>query len=239
MKPPCPNQGDIHIRLFNLDSSKAELARLELLLSPNELERANRLFTNQLRSRYIAGRGTLRTILANCLNREPADLILTTNQYGKPFLPDEPGYQGLSFNLSHSGDLAILALAEHCDLGIDLEQIRNDLPFRVMAQQFFSSLEQKELFSLPDELQIAAFYRCWTRKEAYLKGHGSGFSQPADSCDVSLLPGQPPVLFSYRTDPDQSGNWNLIDLDVPVGFCAALAVQGQIRIIRQFEKEIL
>lgn len=239
MKPPCPDSGEIHIRLFNLALSEVELAGLELLLSPNELERANRLFTSQLRNHYIAGRGTLRTILASFLKREPADLILNTNQYGKPFLPEEPGHQGLSFNLSHSGDLAILALAEHCELGIDLEQIRNNLPFRAMAMQFFSIQEQTALFSLPAEQQLAAFYRCWTRKEAYLKGCGCGFSQPADSCEVSLLPDQPPVLLSHRTDPDQSGSWNLIDLDVPVGFCAALAVQGQIRIIRQFEKEKL
>ncbi|MBC8017430.1 MAG: 4-phosphopantetheinyl transferase family protein, partial [Verrucomicrobia bacterium] len=118
-----------------------------------------------------------------------------------------------------------LALAERCQLGIDLEQLREDLPFKAMAQQFFSRREQADLFSLPAGLQPAAFYRCWTRKEAYLKGVGSGFSQPADLCDVSLLPDQPPALLAHRSDPEQPSKWSLIDLDVPIGFCAALAIQ--------------
>ena len=141
---------------------------------------------------------------------------------------------GLSFNLSHSGDLAIMAIAKQCQLGIDLEQLRNDLPFRAMAQQFFSRREQKDLFSLPVELQPAAFFRCWTRKKAYLKGCGSGFSRPSNLCDVSLLPGQPPALLADKSDPAQLTRWSLIDLDVPAGFSAALAIQGQYPFIVYF-----
>ena len=225
MTPPCPGPGEVHIRLFNLAVSEAQLAGLEQLLALDERERSKRLINRQVRNRYIAGRGLLRETLADCLDREPGDLCLKTNPYGKPFLSGEHVKHGLSFNLSHSGDLAILALCEGCELGIDLEQLREDLPFKAMAQQFFSLREQADLFSLPAGLQPAAFYRCWTRKEAYLKGVGSGFSQPADICDVSLFPDQPPVLIAHQTNPTQPSKWSLIDLDVPQGFCAALAIQ--------------
>jgi len=230
-----PGPDEVHIRLLNLALREEELTRLRRLLAPDERERADRLLTLQGRSRFIAGRGQLRETLADYLNRDPADLHLTANQYGKPFLSLEQDNPGLSFNLSHSGDLAIIALAKCRQIGIDLEQLRADLPFRSMALQFFSQREQAELFSLPADLQPAAFYRCWTRKEAYLKGCGSGFAQSADSCDVSLFPGQPPVLHADRINPAHSGLWSLTDIDVPEGFRAALAVQGQPPTIIHFQ----
>ena len=230
----CPGPGEVHIRLLNLAVSAAELVRLERLLNQVELERAERLIDRQVRNRFIAGRGLLRESLANYLNRSPASLLLATSEHGKPFLSDGHHNDGLSFNLSHSGDLAIMAIAKHCQLGIDLEQLRDNLPFRAMAQQFFSRREQTDLFSLPVELQPAAFYRCWTRKEAYLKGCGSGFSRPSNLCDVSLFPDQPAELLADRFDPTQIYTWSLIDLHVPPGFCAALAVQNQTSTILYF-----
>lgn len=234
MTAPWPQAGEVHIRLINLAISEADLSRLEGLLSPDERERADRLIVNKVRSRFVAGRGLLRKIMARYLKVEPGRLTLETNQYGKPFLPERPGGQRLTFNLSHSADLAILALAEDCEVGIDLEQIRDDLPFQDMARQFFSRQEQRDLFSLSAEQQLAAFYRCWTRKEAYLKGCGSGFSQSADFCDVSLLPGQPPVLLADRADPGQPSRWNLTDLEAPPGFCAALALRNRFPVIHIF-----
>lgn len=234
MTAPWPQAGEVHIRLLNLAIREAELNELEQLLTPDERARADRLIVRQIRSRFVAGRGLLRRILGSYLKREPGRLTLKTNPYGKPFLAEQPGGQRLTFNLSHSADLAILALVRDCEVGIDLEQTRVDLPYRAMAQQFFSRREQADLFSLPAELQPAAFYRCWTRKEAYLKACGSGFSQSADHCDVSLRPGQPPALLADRANPGHTSLWSLIDLDVPQGFCAALAVRNHSPLIHIF-----
>jgi 4'-phosphopantetheinyl transferase len=227
--PPWPASGEIHIRLVTLSLQETELVRPEHILSPNELRRADRLLSRQARNRFMAGRLFLRQTLANYLSLDPALLCLTTNEQGKPRLSGEQATSGLCFNLSHTDDRAILALAHGYELGVDIEQIREELAYRSMAQRFFSPREQTELFSLPPELQMAAFYRCWTRKEAYLKGCGSGFSQPANCCDVSLLPGHPPALLEHRIDSAEPGRWSLMNIDVPPEFCAALAVKGQIR----------
>jgi 4'-phosphopantetheinyl transferase len=101
-----------------------------------------------------------------------------------------------------------------------------------MALRYFSVREQSELLSLPEDRHLAAFYRCWTRKEAYLKGCGSGFSQPCDSFDVSLLPGAPPALLQHRTSPYEPARWKIIDIPVPAGYCAALATEGETPVIR-------
>lgn len=224
----------MHIRWIDLAVDVEELSQLELLLAPDERARADRLIARQVRSRFVAGRGLLRRILGSYLKVEPGRLTLKTNQYGKPYLPERPGGQRLQFNLSHSADLAILALTEDCEVGIDLEQMRDDLPFQDMARQFFSRQEQRDLFSLPAEQQLASFYRCWTRKEAYLKGCGSGFSQSSVFCDVSLLPGQPPALLTDRADPGQPSRWSLTDLEAPPGFCAALALRNRSPVIHIF-----
>ena len=104
-----------------------------------------------------------------------------------------------------------------------MEQARTDLPFRVMAERFFSEREKEELFSLPPGEQAGAFYRCWTRKEAYLKGTGTGFSQPSNGFDISLLPHQPPALLAHRGNPAEAGRWSIRDIELPAGFCAAVA----------------
>lgn len=222
-----PGTGEVHICQFSLAIGDAELPGLEQLLSTDERQRADRLLDRQIRNRFIAGRGRLRQILAGYLETEPADLLLTTNPFGKPGLKNRHDH-GLCFNLSHSGNLCILALARNCELGVDLEQMRDDLPFEAIARQFFSRNEHSELFSLPPAMRAEAFYRCWTRKEACLKAFGSGFSSPPDICDLSLLPGQPPALLALQSNPEQLCEWYLADLAVPEGFCAALATRSQI-----------
>ena len=227
----APAPGEVHIHRFCLDMEDKERARLHSFLSPDELVRADRLRNLQIRNRFVVGRGVLRETLTGYLGTEPGSLCLTVGDHGKPELSAGQGANGLCFNLSHADNLALLAVSGNCELGIDLELSHDDLPFQGMAAQFFSAREQAELFSLPAGLQLEAFYRCWTRKEAYLKGCGSGFYNPANSFDVSLLPGQPPTLLEHRTCPEETASWRLMDITVPDGFHAALAVRGNTPLI--------
>jgi 4'-phosphopantetheinyl transferase len=231
IRPTIPVAGEVHIRFGSLDLQGAELARRERYLSPDERVRADRLLDRQTRDRFVAGRGFLRETLARYLGREPVDLRFATGEHGKPGLVEAPGGSSLCFNLSHADGSAILAVAGNREVGIDLERMREELQFREMAQQFYSLRERTELFSLPPDLQLAAFYRCWTRKEAYLKGCGRGFSQPSDSFDMSLLPGHPTALVEHRSTPGAASRWTIVDIPVPEGYCAALAVEGEIPVI--------
>lgn len=221
--PTCPVHGEIRILQASLTLNEPEQLKCERLLSPDELQRANRLLNRLARNRFVAGRAFLRQTLADFLSLDPAQICLSTNAHKKPRLSGEQSQSGLSFNLSHSEDRAILALTRGCDVGVDIEYVRKDLAFRPMAQRFFSPREQTELFNLPPELQLDAFYRCWTRKEAYLKGCGSGFSLPSNSFDVSLLPGHPPSLRGHRISMEELERWHLVDIPVPDCFCATLA----------------
>jgi len=227
--------GEVHIWCAPLPQDLTALKRLESFLAPNELIRADRLRDQRLRQRFVAGRGFLRETVAHYLEIEPNHIYLAANEHGKPYLPYIPeSYSRLPrFNLSHAGDLVLLAISGCCELGVDLEAMHDALPFLDMTKLVFSTREQEQLANLPSHLQREAFYRCWTRKEAYLKGRGLGFTKPANSFTVSLLPDDPPEITQDLYDcADNCARWRLLDLSVPNGYCAALAIEGDAPVLR-------
>jgi 4'-phosphopantetheinyl transferase len=220
---PLPLANEVHIHGETLAT---EITRY---VSPDEMRRADRLLDPSKRNLFMASRGLLREILGRYLGIQPQEIFFVVGAHGKPFLSaNAASNDRLHFNLSHSGTLFLLAVAVDREVGIDVEQLRNDTPFPDMARLAFSPREQRELFALPDHLQRSAFYRCWTRKEAYLKACGMGFDLPSNSFDVSLLPETPASLIA----PGDLSHWILQDIRVPDGYCATLAVQESAPIIR-------
>jgi 4'-phosphopantetheinyl transferase len=214
---PLPQPNEVHVFCATLDSTVAHY------VSPDEALRAERLLNTLTRIRFLNSRGLLREILARYLELQPEELDFSAGEHGKPFLSGNCSSKGqLYFNLSHSENLFLLAIATDREVGIDLENIRNDSPFHEIARLAFSPREQEELFRLSAHLQRSAFYRCWTRKEAYLKACGMGFALCSNSFNVSLLP-ETPISF---VPPDGLSCWTLQDIDVPDNFSAALAVKG-------------
>jgi 4'-phosphopantetheinyl transferase len=231
-KSKIPTADEVHIHFAHLDLDKAEMTRLERFLDQSERARANRLQNFLARNRFIAGRGFLHETLAGYLGVGPEEIWLAEGEWGKPHLAARAGSGTLSFNLSHAADFAMLAVSRERDVGIDVERVVEELQFHAMARLFLSLRERTELSSLPKAEQAAAFFRCWTRKEAYLKGCGKGFMQPSDSFDVSLLPGQPPALLAHRTFPDDPACWSLLDIPVPPEYFASLAFAGESPVIK-------
>jgi len=219
-------EGELQVRLESLCLPPHEQARLRGYLSAEELKRGDRLIDPERRDAFFAGRGLLREALAGYLGEEPGRIALTEGEFGKPQLSRQLERATVCFNISHTGKYLIMVFAGGREVGVDLEEVRQDLPFRAMAERYFSVQEREELFSLPPSEQISAFYRCWTRKEAYLKATGSGFSQPSTIFDVSLLPQDPPALLAHRGSPEETERWSIKDLSVPEGYCAALVIQN-------------
>lgn len=226
-EPAVPTGREILVRLLPLEIAPPELERLKALLSREELGRGDRLLDPARRDRFFAGRGMLRELLGRCLGEEPRRVRISEGKTGKPYLPDHRGPDALRFNVSHSGEFLVVALALGHEVGIDIEEMRQDLSYEPMARRFFSPREREELFGLPQEEQLQAFYRCWTCKEAYLKATGSGFLHPSSAFDVTLLPGQPPALLAHRGSHRDVERWEIADVDVPAPYCAAVAYQSE------------
>lgn len=191
------------------------------LLSGEEHERATRYRIERPRKDFIVTRGTLRSLAAAYLGTAPLDLSFRYSEYGKPILD---GPFDLHFNVSHTEGVALIAFVRAHEIGIDIEKINPKPDVRRLAERFFSVRERHSLEKLSgDELQ-AAFFRCWTRKEAYVKARGKGLSLPLHQFDVSVAADESHALLATRPDASEADRWTLSDLSTGPGYAAALAV---------------
>jgi 4'-phosphopantetheinyl transferase len=209
---------------------------LTQLLSLDESERARRFGTELLRSRFIVARGLLRVILSRYLDLAPADIRFTKNEYGKPRVELDATPE-VRFNLSHSGDIALYAFALGSEVGVDVEQVKEVSDAARLARRFFSPHEAQALLALPAEQQLAGFFNCWTRKEAYVKAIGKGMAQPLSQFAVSFQPNEPARLISANGDVRAPERWSLHDLSVAPGYIAAVAVEGQDKMLRRWRAD--
>ena len=192
------------------------------VLSVEERQKAERYRVEEARSNFILSRGMLRFLLGERIGISPPALRFRYAEHGKPFLEGPPA--DLRFNISHTQGMALIGLAEGREIGVDVEKIRPSTEVRKLAERFFSVRERESLSVLSgDELQ-AAFFRCWTRKEAYIKARGEGLSLPLHQFDVSVAPRENHALLATRPDPSDLKRFMLCDVAVPIGYSAAIAV---------------
>lgn len=199
------------------------LNQLEATLSEAERERAARFYFPADKDRFITAHGCLRDILGRYLRCQPGQISFSTNQYGKPALQNHQ----LEFNLSHSGDFALIAATCARKVGIDVERIRPGISSQVIARHYFSPSEVAELQTLSPEQRETAFFTCWTRKEAYIKAQGLGLSLPLDSFDVSLTPDESAILRATRPDSEEASRWTLFAFETDPCYESAVAVKGK------------
>jgi len=228
------NEDQIHLWEINLEVSVSEIGKLIKVLSKDEKQRAERFHFTKDRRRFIAARAALRRILGHYLGIAPQAVEFGQNGFGKPLLiaPDDQ----IRFNLSHSNETALVAVAKKREIGVDLEFMRDDFEILKTAASVFSSEELKWLEKTSPTRQNAAFFCGWTRKEAYIKAVGAGFSYPVKSLTVSL---DPEVSeFSLRTNdfPD-AADWMVRSWKIGDEFMAAVAVEGKNKkmVFRRFD----
>ncbi len=223
---PVIKPGQADIWRIPLEDTRLDPAMLWESLSSGEQGRAQRFRFPVHRQRFILAHAALRNILSRYLGLPARRLEFNHNAYGKPELTLQDGGDWLSFNLSHSHSLALVAVSIKRAVGVDIEQLRVDLADEKIAQRFFSTREVADLRSLPEDQRTQAFFACWTRKEAFIKALGQGLSMPLDAFDVSLLPEEPARIIQTRPDPAQALQWNLYSLWPEVGYIGALVVEG-------------
>lgn len=212
----------MHIWRIPLAANAATLASYHRLLAPEENARAARFHFEIHRTRFVIARARLRILLASYLKCEPADLAFSYTEHGKPYLSGA----WLMFNLSHAHEMAVVGVARNRAIGVDIEHIRAELAGEEIAERYFASAEVCALRSFPPEEQPAAFFRCWTRKEAYIKARGEGLSMPLADFEVCLEDKEDLPLVNYK-DANEAARWKLHNITVQEGYAAALAVEGQ------------
>jgi 4'-phosphopantetheinyl transferase len=207
--PPPPGlevtSNEVHVWRARLDLRERSRRGLERLLAADERQRAARFRLEASRSRYVACRGLLRTIIARYVDADPRALRFGYGPGGKPELIGRGAVPRVRFNVTHSEDLALFAVAGSREVGIDVERIKSDLVVQPLVRRFFSPREQTAFERADDKWE--SFFSLWTAKEAYVKATGAGFSEP-------------------RGDAREAAGWSLRELSPGAGYAAALAVEG-------------
>jgi 4'-phosphopantetheinyl transferase len=218
-----PAPGTVDVWALSLTSSSEDLENLMKTLSPSERERAARFHFEEHRTRYIAGHGRLRQLLGGYLSRPGASIEFELGKNGKPRVAGDAAARGLEFNLSHSNDTALVAIAVQ-PVGIDLEHVRPLSDANELVQRFFSKREAAAYSVMPDDQKPLGFFRLWTRKEAWLKATGEGITNLLDQVEVSFLSGEPARLLRLPERWSGEVDWSLSHFDPEPGYVGALAI---------------
>jgi 4'-phosphopantetheinyl transferase len=212
-----------HVWRIPLDDC-ADISQHLGLLTPDEQERVRRFYYPHHGKRYAVAHSTLRQLLAAYDNVDPLGLEFSVGEHGKPELVagGAPDREPLHFNLSHSGEMALVAVARHGAVGVDVERWRTTVQHLEIAERFFSPLERDALLRLRDDADavLRGFFSTWSRKEAYLKATGHGISRGLHHFDVTS--GERAELLADRLDPEAIARWSMTHLSVRAGYSAAL-----------------
>lgn len=216
---------EAHIWYFNLDQASKKLVYVETLLSNDEIEKANKFKFEKDCQISMLARALLRLISSIYLDLESSEISFKYTEYGKPYY-DFP--TSMRFNVSHSGCGIALAFVRKGEIGVDIERINNDFDVLSISENFFSAAEINALQRLPKNEQVSGFYRCWTRKESFIKAKGSGLSFPLHSFTVSLRD-KDAALLKTEWNPSEKENWNLFSFVPEKNYIGALTVDNSIR----------
>lgn len=194
------------------------------LLNADERSRADRFYFSKHKRRFTTARATLRIILARYLNTAPERLEFSYNNQGKPSVINS---QKLQFNISHTGDLAIVAIGKIYPLGVDIEHY-SARPYEGIAKSLFSEQELREFKKAPLSLKPALFFHIWSQKEAFIKATGLGLSYPTKEFNVpTTIPTKQLV-----DDPLHNMTWQLRSFMPRAGCSGALCHNPTVREIR-------
>jgi 4'-phosphopantetheinyl transferase len=206
-------------------------------LSTEERDRAGRFVFEQDRRRFVVARAALRTLVGVHLQAPPSSIRFSVQPHGKPRLAADEHRDMLRFNISHSEDVALVAISAEREVGIDVERIRPLIGLEDIALRYFAPAERRTLHRAGSVDRLALFYRYWTLKEAYLKAEGAGIQARLDTIDVSA-PGVDPLVLPAGTPGVSPTGWSARTLDVEPGYAAALVVErhaGDSAVVMDFE----
>lgn len=222
---PLLSPGGVQLWRAELNHDEAHVGVLQSLLPESERQQAARFRFAAGRERFVLGRAMLRSVLAGHLGIAQSSIDLKTSEYGKPQLADES--VGVHFNLSHSGELVLLALARGMEIGVDVEQLRPVKRRDQIARGILSEAQWRTYEAMNGDQRQQAFFRVWTRKEAIVKATGRGLSFPLADVEVTLTAGEARLLrFGNLPGDTLAGDtapWHLRDVDCGAGYAAALA----------------
>lgn len=208
-REPTLSENDLHLWHVDLSyysPSSIETELLKKTLSPDEIQRMNQYHFEKDKIRFLMARGALRNILGRYLGILPGDIQFLYNDFGKPFTRST-----LHFNVSHSNECIVVAISSCAPVGVDVENVNPKVDFLELAKDHFTNREYQTILDLPMEERMLAFYRAWTRKEAFMKAMGLGLSFSLSEVEVSLKPEDQAKIIKIQGSEEDTLGWSLFE----------------------------
>ena len=218
----------MHVWVQSLHRVEQHVDCLLGALSDEERRRVGRYRRLEDQRRSIVARSTLRLLLGRYLGLPAHDVELAQHPGGKPCLAGGLSATQLEFNLSDAHELVALAFTVGSPVGVDVEHVHRRVDTEAVAARFFAPGEVAALRLLEGEQRRLAFFRCWTRKEAFLKATGEGLRGGLDSFDVSVGPGSATSVLACDGSARRGGSWSMRDIEVPAGYVGTVVVRGDL-----------
>lgn len=209
---------------IDLEQPDEVVAALGDVLSPDESERASRFVFARDRRRFVVTRASLRVLLGRHSDVAARAIRFAYAPHGKPSLAPRSTPAPVHFNVSHSQELALIALAPDVPLGVDVEAVRPMRDLADIASRYFTAAEAETIASVPPAERELAFFLCWTRKEAFSKVLGDGLTLALDRYRVACRPGDPARILEIDGDPATAAAWSVFDLRPAPGFVGAMVM---------------
>jgi 4'-phosphopantetheinyl transferase len=218
----------VHVWRIPVEVAAVQAGDFDQVLTPAEQARASRFTRDEDRCRFQTGRAAMRCVLGRYLGLPPLMVSIVADRRGKPDLNASmvPIDRLVKFNVSHSGSWIVAAFARSFPVGIDVEQVRAEAVTEDVIAYFMSDSERRALRTLPKDKQPAAFFKCWTSKEALLKGLGVGVTLALTAIEVSIDPDRPAQLIAAPPELC-AGGWRLHTLEFSAHYAATLAVAAK------------
>jgi medium-chain acyl-[acyl-carrier-protein] hydrolase len=214
-----PHNDQTHLWRISLRLHAEAATKLTEYLTPDEVQRASAFMQKDDRIRSIVTRAALRLILSAYVDQPPLSIQIGYDDYGKPFVLEPAQARQFCFNVSHSGDWALIAVSHKKSVGVDVECAREGREIDEIASLVFTPNERQHMGSLPDKNRLDAFYELWVRKEACLKCRGLGFSGGPEFIEV--LPS-----FDHSSEVRKEVSPFLASLKPADGYVGAIAIDG-------------
>lgn len=226
-EPPATAPGKAAIEVWWCDAAELDRAEIESLAQMQPADQryaAARLVNDDLRRRHIVAHAMMLDALGRCADPPERRLVLARGPHGKPYVAEPHALRHLRFNLADSGPMSVVAISAEREVGIDIERIRPDIDIAATAGMCFTERELAALAQIPRADRAAAFFSCWTRKEALLKAQGTGLMRPPNEVEVGL--GRYEPRNTGRPDSDTAEGWFVAALDLGADYAGAVAVEG-------------
>lgn len=217
------DNSEINLWQGNIAAIEEDYQHYWRILDPSEQQHASTIKNEQFHKRYVEIHARLRIVLGDVINVAPRQIRIHKADYGKPYLVD---YPDLAFNLSHTANKMVVAIADNCNLGVDIEQCKPRANLSALVDKCFAEVEKSYWQKLSRSQQIQAFYRFWTRKEAFVKATGRGIALGLKQCVIN-----PESQNQFLTIPEvygQTCEWMIKEIDMEDVFCGALVAKSNV-----------